>query len=403
MSKHFRRAVPADFVLHKPIRWPLYDEGGVLLLKQGYVITMPGLVERLLERGCYIGLPNIEPERAFPVPANGGEEEKKGGAADDAQAKARRASQSPAFFRAGDLATSIRRIHKLLCEPPSPRISVKDYVVERAEQLIALVEEDADAVLASAYLSTEIRDYRPGHQLLGAAITALLAPQCDIEPAHRRALVCAALTRDVGLNEFDKISGGFAKGLPEIARARVQEHTEHSVRILGSHGVHDPLWLRYVREHHERPDGGGYPGGLRAGHALPGSFLLNLADSYASMVLPSERAPGKFPANAMKELFLEKGSRYEERHVAALFKTLTRFPAGTLVSLASGETCLVKNTPAANSQPVVYSIYDRSGMPRSSPVLRDTGVSEFNITGCVSPSKCQSAALVIRRLWQAAS
>lgn len=402
MSHKFKQASAADFELHKPIEWPLYDQAGLLLLKQGYVITMPKLIDRLLERGCYIGPPNTEEKRVVITPANGTEARGRERVDEDNGINPRKAVQSPVFFRATDLITSVRRIHKLLCETPSPRMDVKDYIVDRAKTLIALLDEDPDAVLASACLSTETLDYRPGQQLLGAAIAALLAPACGIEANQRLPLVCAALTRDVGLSEFDKISGNFTRGLPDMARVTVAEHTALSVRLLTTHGVTDPDWLSYVMEHHERPDGKGYPAGKKTGAALPGSFLLNLADSYASMVLPSERAPGKFPANALKELFLEKGARYDERHIAFLFKVLTRFPPGTLVTLENGEIGLVKKSLAGNSEPTIYSIYDRSGMPRSSPIQRDTRNPEFAITGCISPSKCKSAALVIRRLWQTA-
>ncbi len=399
MTKHFRRASREDFTLHQPIAWPLYDENGLLLLKKGYVITMPNLVERLIERGCYIGLPNSDATRINITAANEDEAGKTETADKKEPPAPPKPPQTPVFTRAGDLVTSIRRIHKLLCEPASNRINVKDYVLDRAEQLISLVEEDEDAVLASVYLSTVIQDYRPSHQLMGAAVAAILAPQCDIDDQHRRALICAALTRDVGLAEFDKVAGAVGNGLTDTVRAKVQQHSQISVKILTHHNVTDPLWLRYVLEHHERPDGNGYPDKKRSGEALPGSFLLNLADSYASMVLPNNRSPGKFHANAMKELFLEKGTRYEERHVAALIKTLSRFPAGSLVSVANGEICLVKKTQATTSTPLVFSIYDRTGMPRSSPVIRDTSQPEFNITGCVTPAKCQSASLVIRRLW----
>ncbi|MCE1243076.1 HD domain-containing phosphohydrolase [Oryzomicrobium sp.] len=398
MSTKPRQAVAADFVLHQPLGWPLYDANGLLLLKQGYVITMPSLIDRLLERGCYIGPPNTEQKR-IQIDAGGDEGEQKEGG--DDTAAPRKAAQAPVFFRTLDLITSIRRIHKLLCDPPALGVNIRGYVEERADQLIAMVGEDADAVLAAAYLTTEIPEYRPGHQLLGAAIAALLAPSCGINGAQRRTLVCAALTRDVGLHEFDQSPDGTSRTLSETARAKVQGHAELSAGILATHGIKDEPWLRYVREHHERPDGSGYPVHKRTGEALPGSFLLNLADSYASMVLTSERVPGKFPANVIRELFLEKGHRYDELHVTALFKTLTRFPAGTLVSLANGEICMVKRT-AADGKPMAYSIYDRTGMPQSSPVLRDTGQPEFAITGCVSPAKCQSAALIIRRLWQAA-
>lgn len=395
-----RKAGAADFQINKPLQESVYDENGTLLLRAGYVITMPSLASRLLERGCYIGQ-LAEPGSDAASGRAGEADNKAPGAVDDAAAvAARRPPPAPVFFRTSDLATSVRRIHKFLCEPPSERINIKDYVSERAQSLMALVDEDPDSVLASCYLTPELADYRPGHQLLGAAIVALLAVPCGLTAGQRLSLVCAALTRDVALNTFDQ-TWATARELPDEARNIIRAHPLVALKILHAHGINDADWLRFIEEHHERPDGKGYPKSLAQADLHPGSMLLALADSYASMVLHSPRAAGVLPANAIKELFLEKGSRYDERQVAVLFKCLTRFPAGTLVSLANGEVGVVKNPDKTGKSPMVFSIYDRSGMPRSSPTQRDTALPEFAITGCVLPSKCKSASLVIRRLWQA--
>ena len=154
-----------------------------------------------------------------------------------------------------------------------------------------------------------------------------------------------------------------------------------------------------MTEHHERPDGSGYPHGKKEGVIQPASLLLGLADAYAGMVLANPRRPGMFPANVMKEIYLGKGRCYRESHVVFLLKTLTRFPAGTLVSLVNGEIGVIRNTHPSHGHPQVYGLYNPEGMLRSSPVVRDSSLDEFKITGCVAPEKCKSAELVIRRVW----
>lgn len=402
MATLIRQAVAADLPMHEPLRFPLYDDTGRLLLKQGFVITMPGFAERLLLRGCYIGNPEDPPATAH-TPADGKAEDGGGGEAGPdgiINDKVRAATpQAPVFLRACDLATSVRRIHKLLLEEPSERVVVQDFIRDRAKLLLSLLAEDSAAVLAAAYLTHDVRDGRPYQQLLGAIVAAQLAPQCELSEVQRLSLVCAALTRDTALHEIDK-SYATARELPEIAQVTVREHPLAAVKLLLQHGINDRDWLTFVAEHHERPDGSGYPHGKKEAEVQPASLLLGLADAYAGMVLANLRRPGIFPANALKELFLGKGSRHQEKQVVALLKTLTRFPAGTLVSLANGEIGLIKCPPPSQSQPQVHSVYDRSGMPRSTPVVRDSNQAEFAITGCVAPEKCQSAALVIRRLWQ---
>ncbi len=399
MGKLIRRAVEADLPMHEPLCFPIYDENERLLLRQGFVITIPGFVERLLQRGCYIGSVD-HPSEILGRSSESKQQE--GGGAEQVLGGENfypEKPRTPVFLRTADLTISVRRIHKLLQEVPSDRVVLQDFVRDCARKLLGLIAEDRDAVLASAYLTHDVRDSRVNQQLLGAVVAALLAPQCELSEDQQLSLICAAFTRDVALHSIDK-SYATACKLPDTALVIVREHPVAAVKLLLRHGVNDRDWLTYVVEHHERLDGGGYPHGKKGDAIHSASLLLGLADAYAGMVLANLRRPGIFPANALKEIYLGKGSQHQEKQVIFLLTTLTRFPAGTLVLLVNGEIGVVKHSPSSQSQPQVYSLYDLNGILRSSPVIRDSAQSEFEISGCVTPEKCKSAELVIRRLWQ---
>jgi HD-GYP domain-containing protein (c-di-GMP phosphodiesterase class II) len=76
----------------------------------------------------------------------------------------------------------------------------------------------------------------------------------------------------------------------------------------------------YVRHHHERWDGKGYPDGLR-GEAIPlGARILAVADSYQAMI---EERPYRKPlceAAALEQLALGAGSQFDPAVVAAILK-----------------------------------------------------------------------------------
>lgn len=393
MVRLVRQAVAADLPLNRPLPHDLYDEDGRLLLKSGFVIAMPGFAERLLLRGCFIGDPTATlPAAAASAAAPGA------GASSQHDATRPPPAKVPVFLRASDLVTSVRRIHRLLAEPANERFDLGGMVRERAALLQELLAEDCSAVLAAPCLTLDANDPRPSQQLLGAAIIALLAPLCDFAPEESRSMICAALTRDAALSEFERSYAG-KQALTNEARQRIEAHPQEGVAMLQKHGITERRWLRCVLEHHERPDGSGYPRRLGAAAIDPGALLLALADSYAAMVLANPRRSGIFPANSLKELFLAKGSRYLEKHVAMLVKTFGRFPPGTLVSLASNEIGVVRTLEPNNPHPPVQVVYDKSGMPCSTPLERDTAQPGYAISGCVSLERCRSALLVIRRLW----
>ena len=398
MGMLIRRAVEDDLPMHKPLPFSVYDENSRLLLKQGFVITIPGFPQRLLQRGCYVEDASGSSESLDKSEAEVPREVIVTDKNSRSEVFYKRRSGIPVFLRAGEFLISIRRIHKLLHEAPSGRVVLQDYVRERAKELLKLMEEDRDAVFAAAYLTSDARDSRANQQLLGAVVAILMAPQCGLSEDQQLSLICAALTRDAALHMIDK-SHATVRKLSESAMATVREHPVAAVKLLLQHGVNDRNWLTYVVEHHERPDGNGYPHGKKESNLQFASLLLGLADTYAGMVLSNLRRPGIFPANALKEIYLGKGHQYQERQVVLLLKILTRFPAGTLVALVNGEIGVVRNPSPNQAQPQVYSLYDVEGMLRSSPVVRDSSLSEFEISGCIAPEKCKSAELVLRRIW----
>ena len=49
-----RRIRQSELQLHQPLPWSLYDAQGNLLLRQGFVLSIPRHVDMLLHRGVYV-------------------------------------------------------------------------------------------------------------------------------------------------------------------------------------------------------------------------------------------------------------------------------------------------------------------------------------------------------------
>jgi HD-GYP domain-containing protein (c-di-GMP phosphodiesterase class II) len=88
-----------------------------------------------------------------------------------------------------------------------------------------------------------------------------------------------------------------------------------------------PLEAAWVRHHHERFDGGGYPDGL-AGEAVPlESRIILVADAFEAMTSdrPYRRAPGQ--EFALGELRRHAGAQFDPAVVDALCRVLDRADA----------------------------------------------------------------------------
>src|SRR4051794_5782978 len=79
-----------------------------------------------------------------------------------------------------------------------------------------------------------------------------------------------------------------------------------------------------VRGHHERPDGSGYPDGLRADQISEGAALLALADAFDVMTLSRPYSAPRSTADALRECRSLVGRQFSEDAVAALEELAAR-------------------------------------------------------------------------------
>jgi HD-GYP domain-containing protein (c-di-GMP phosphodiesterase class II) len=90
---------------------------------------------------------------------------------------------------------------------------------------------------------------------------------------------------------------------------------------IGAEIVRDvlgPEQVRWVRAHHERWDGRGYPDGL-AGPRIPeGARILAVADAWDVMTSDRPYAPALSHADALRELRRNRGGQFWPPAVAAL-------------------------------------------------------------------------------------
>jgi diguanylate cyclase (GGDEF)-like protein len=126
----------------------------------------------------------------------------------------------------------------------------------------------------------------------------------------------AALVHDVGkLGVPDAILTKPGR-LTDSERLLINEHVELSVRIVGN--ILSDEQVRWIRGHHERPDGGGYPQGLAAEKICDGAALMALADAWDVMVVGRSYNRRKSPEEAFGECVALEGKQFMALAVDAL-------------------------------------------------------------------------------------
>lgn len=84
-----------------------------------------------------------------------------------------------------------------------------------------------------------------------------------------------------------------------------------------------PEQLTWIRGHHERPDGEGYPDGLAHDAIGDGARLIALADAYDIMTTVGTYQPRRTAAEALVECDRLAGHQFDTRMVEALHTLVT--------------------------------------------------------------------------------
>ncbi len=196
--------------------------------------------------------------------------------------------------------------------------------VEQVQHGAARGEESDELRLAAVMLLAEALDLRDPSTALHSQTVGRLARSTAVElglaPAHVDRVHAAGVLHDLGkLGIADAILHK-PGSLDDAEWREMRRHPEIGARILEHAGMKDiAVW---VRAHHERIDGRGYPEGL-AGECIPlQARILSVADSYEAMIADRPYRAGMSAEAAREELERCAGTQFDPGVLAAFLRAL---------------------------------------------------------------------------------
>jgi len=105
----------------------------------------------------------------------------------------------------------------------------------------------------------------------------------------------------------------------------MQEHPLIGVKIVEQVGL-APEVVEIIRQHHERPDGKGYPDGITAERIVLGAKILGVADAFDAMTSDRPYRTGMPRERAVEILLEESGRQFDPASVESLLKALGMKP-----------------------------------------------------------------------------
>jgi putative nucleotidyltransferase with HDIG domain len=159
--------------------------------------------------------------------------------------------------------------------------------------------------------SVDARDrYTYDHSNRVSVIAAMLAREMGFPESTVESIECGAMLHDIGKLAIDAEILSKPGSLDPEERSKMEQHPLQSADVVSRVDLLKES-VGIVRHHHERPDGQGYPAGLR-GHEIPvGARILNVADAFDAMISDRPYRKRKSVEEALRELRSGAGSEFD--------------------------------------------------------------------------------------------
>jgi HD-GYP domain-containing protein (c-di-GMP phosphodiesterase class II) len=187
--------------------------------------------------------------------------------------------------------------------------------------------EEALATSNTAFGTMIIQDLgrRDGYTHRHAAATSVyaadLAREMKLDDTRAERLRMVGLLHNIGLFGMPEELLLTTGKLNSVAQHHLAEHPARGEKALAAIPEFEEM-ASWVRWHHERPDGRGYPDKLRGSWIPLEAKILAVAQAYAAMVLDQPRRPGIGFAEAREKLSMGIDTEFDGVVVRAFLRIL---------------------------------------------------------------------------------
>ena len=187
--------------------------------------------------------------------------------------------------------------------------------IDRASNLLDIVIEGvlADRLVAANLLNMSEHHRTTASHMFAVSTLAVLLGAEVFGPVHTtlRDLGLAGMLHDLGKITIDPEVLNKTTPLTAAEIELIRHHPVESVRLIGDHPDATPMVRQMVLQHHERPDGRGYPLGLTDESLLTGSKIISIVDSFHALIGRRNYRGALEPADAVRQLKYQSGRQFD--------------------------------------------------------------------------------------------
>ena len=220
--------------------------------------------------------------------------------------------------------------------------------------------------------------YVSRHCLNVSKLALFLAHSLGLPRAEIEQVVICGLLHDVGMMKVKEEVFTKHAALDQEEWEQVKGHPVEGALLLTKEVVLRDVVARVALEHHEKPDGSGYPKGKKKEEIHLYARLINVVDTYGAMVSPRAHRLPLLPHQAMR-VVMDDGAKgmLDWDIVQAFVRAMSIYPIGSYVRLQGGEIArVVRAQPEIPEKPVIAVVADAQRNILPAPVEIDLAMSE---------------------------
>lgn len=232
-----------------------------------------------------------------------------------------------------------------------------------AEQVIDDLLNNKEVLLSLVDIRS-MNNYIYSHSVNVAVISLVIGIALKLDRRKLSSLCMGALIHDVGKTLISKAILTKNAELTQEETALLNQHTRLGYKYLSDAYNLNSVSKLIVLQHHERPDGKGYPDGLSSDKITDLSKIVRIADAYDKLSTDRPNQRAMFPSDVLEYLMANAGKIFDYDIVNIFCRIVITYPKGTLVKLSTGETARVEETQTNFPLRPIVSILDSTDASR---------------------------------------
>ncbi len=226
---------------------------------------------------------------------------------------------------------------------------------------------------------TDVRAYDSytfGHCINVCVLSVMMGTRLGLHELDLRQLAIGAILHDLGKIAIPEHILKKPRALDDSEMQEMQNHSNYGWQVLRQHPELSLTSAHVAYQHHERPNGQGYPRGLKADEIMLNARICGIADAYDAMTSERIYKPAMKPKEALDVIKNLRGVQFDASLVDVFVQCVAPYPVGCLVQLNQGELAVVVDTNHEHrEEPLVMVLFDKVGRPVASPYNIDLAAS----------------------------